>query len=295
MAARLRQKPGAGLTFPPTMSTPVQYFAAAVEIGLAASGGVLLWRLVLGPAARRRREAPRLAEWQGPAPEFLMFICLVMVGSFIAVTGASMLARPLGIRGDAATVMNGAGAQLGMLAGVALYRWRNERSLVTAPLSRLIEVLPAGGATFLISLPLLLTTAAAWEFVLEQLGLPTARQDLIGMFANADSPWLLATMISLAVIIAPLTEEYVFRAGVFRFLRTHVPRWLALLLPAAVFASLHVNWNTLQGLASLAPLVVLAVVFSIAYERTGRIGTCVVAHALFNLNTILVIFSGLAL
>lgn len=277
------------------MPTSLRYFAAAVEIGLAATGGVLLWRLALSPAARRQRPAPRLAEWNGPATDFLMFISLVMIGSFVAVMTAGMLARPLGIRGDAATVLNGAGAQLGMLAGVALYRGRTEQLLRVNPLSRLLEVLPSGGATFLISLPLLLATAATWEFALDRLGLPTARQDLIGMFANADSPWQLAAMIGLAVVIAPLTEEYVFRAGLFRFLRTHLPRWLALLLPASIFASLHVNWSTLQGLASLAPLVVLAVVFSIAYERTGRIGTCVVAHALFNLNTILVIFSGLAL
>jgi membrane protease YdiL (CAAX protease family) len=113
------------------------------------------------------------------------------------------------------------------------------------------------------------------------------------MFANAKSPWLLIVMITLAVVIAPLNEELVFRAGLFRFLRTRIPRWLALLLPALTFAVLHVNWHTLQGLASLAPLVMLAIVFSLAYERTGRIGTSIVAHACFNLNTILVIFSGL--
>ena len=42
--------------------------------------------------------------------------------------------------------------------------------------------------------------------------------------------------------------------------------------------------------ASLAPLVVLAVAFSLAYERTGHIGTAIVAHALFNLNTVILIF-----
>ena len=69
-------------------------------------------------------------------------------------------------------------------------------------------------------------------------------------------------------------------------------RAAALLLPAIFFASLHVNWTTLVGLPSLAPLVVLAVIFSLAYERTGTIGTAIVAHALFNLNTILLILAG---
>lgn len=277
------------------MPLPLRYFAAIIEIGFAAAGAVLLWRLVLSPAARARREPARLTPWVGPATDFAVFLFLVMTGSFVAVLVAGMLARPLGFRGDAVTVLNGAAAQLGMLAAVALHRWRADRSLPVAPLSSLLAVLPSGFVTFLISLPLLLATAATWTFLLETFGLPTAKQDLIGMFANAESPWQLAAMISLAVIIAPLTEEFVFRAGLFRFLRTHLPRWIALLLPAAIFASLHINWHTLQGLASLAPLVVLAVVFSLAYERTGRIGTCIVAHAFFNLNTILVIFSGLDL
>lgn len=277
------------------MSLPLRYLAAIIEIGFAAAGGVLLWRLVLSPTARAQRKPARLAPWTRPATDFASFLFLVMSGSFIAAMSAGMLARPLGFRGDAATVLNGAAAQLGMLAGVLFFRWRAEGSLPVASRSALLAVLPSGFVTFLISLPLLLTTAAAWEFLLEKLGLPTEKQDLISMFANAESPWQLAVMICLAVIIAPLTEEFVFRAGIFRFLRTHLPRWFALLLPAAIFASLHINWNTLQGLASLAPLVVLAVVFSLAYERTGRIGTCIVAHACFNLNTILVIFSGLAL
>jgi membrane protease YdiL (CAAX protease family) len=100
-------------------------------------------------------------------------------------------------------------------------------------------------------------------------------------------------MIALAVVIAPLNEELVFRAGIFRYLRTRIPRWAALLLPALTFAALHVNWQNLQGLSSLAPLVVLAIVLAIAYERTGNIGTSIVAHACFNLNTIVVILSGL--
>ena len=127
---------------------------------------------------------------------------------------------------------------------------------------------------------------------MKALDLPTERQSLIAMFANADSPLLLAIMISLAVVVAPLTEELVFRAGLFRYLRSRIPRWLALSVSALLFASLHVNWSTLEGLTSFVPLAVLAVMFSLGYERTGKIGTAIVAHALFNLNTIVLIFSG---
>jgi len=41
------------------------------------------------------------------------------------------------------------------------------------------------------------------------------------------------------------------------------------------------------------PLFVLAVVFCLAYERTGRIETTIIAHALFNLNTFVLVAAGI--
>lgn len=276
------------------MSPLYSYVAGAIELGLVGAGTVLLWRQVLSPAARARREPARLPAWDVAVTDFLAFLLLVLGGSFLAAAGAGFAGKALGLRGNSATVLSGAAAQLGMLAGVFVHRV----GILHQPVGFRLppkHVLSSGAATFLLSLPLMIATAHTWEFLLRQLGLPTERQDLIGMFAQLDSPWLLAAMITLAVAIAPLTEELVFRAGIFRYLRTRIHRGLALLVPAVVFALLHVNWETLQGLASVAPLVVLAVLFSLAYERTGEIGTAIVAHAWFNLNTLFVIFSGINL
>jgi len=276
------------------MPTSAATIAGSIELVLAGTGLVLLWRLVLSPAARARRAPSPLADWTAPISEFLFFIVFILAGSFVLAAASSLALRQLAWRGDAATVFTGAAAQLGMLGGVALYRLRADRTSLRAILPDR-RIMLAGAATFLMSLPLLMLTAKGSEFILEQLGLPTDKQDLVHMFAQADSKGLLAIMITLAVIIAPLTEELVFRAGLFRYARTRMPRALALLLPAVFFASLHVNWSTLMGLASLVPLVVLAMVFSLAYERTGHIGTSIVAHALFNLNTVLLILSGIVI
>jgi len=40
------------------------------------------------------------------------------------------------------------------------------------------------------------------------------------------------------------------------------------------------------------PAGALGIIFSIAYERTGRIEPAMVAHALFNLNTVVLILAG---
>lgn len=263
----------------------------SLELALAAAGLFVLWRFVLSPDARRNRTEPKLPEWPVPAAEFLLFLVLVLLGSFAFAAAASFAGKKMQLRGDAVTVFNGAAAQFGLLLGAAAFRIRVDRWSPRAVLPDR-RVITSGIATFLISLPILIGTAKVWEFILDRCGLPTDRQDLVGMFAHADSAGLLSIMITLAIVIAPLTEELVFRAGLFRYARTRLPRALALLLPALFFASLHVNWSTLQGLSSLAPLVALAVIFSLAYERTGHIATSMVAHALFNLNTVLLILSG---
>jgi len=149
--------------------------------------------------------------------------------------------------------------------------------------------LRAGLITFAIALPLLVTVGILWTLFLNRVGLPAERQELIGLFAEAKSPFLLGSLVVLASIVAPITEELVFRAGLFRYARTRLPRWAALLLPAVVFGALHGN------LASFAQLVTLGVLFSLAYERTGNIAVPMVAHALFNLNTIALILSGVDL
>lgn len=275
------------------MTFSAAHLVASLEIGLAFIGAMLAWRLFLRPSARASRAPAQLTPWVTTLPDFLVFVVFVVCGSAAAALFAGHFSKSLDLRGDAVTVVTGAGAQLGMLAGACIYWARPDhgRPTSTGPTSVLIS----GAVTFLVSLPFLLLSANLWELLLKQFKLPTERQSLVGMFANADSPVLLGIMIVLAVVIAPLTEELVFRAGLFRFLRGRVPRWIALAGPGVIFASLHVNWVTLEGLTSLVPLVVLAVMFSLAYERTGNIGTPIVAHALFNLNTVLLIFSGVGL
>ena len=264
---------------------------ASFELAIAVAGAILLWRLVLSPAARATRTPPILPRWEVTITEFLVFLLFIIGGTFVLAAAGGLVAKALDLRGDTLTVFTGSAAQIGMLAGVWFYWSQPERGRPTNPPGG-PGIIASGAATFLVSLPLLLLAAKASEVVLRAAGLPTERQSLIAMFANADSPLLLAIMILLAVVVAPLTEELVFRAGLFRFLRSWIPRWLALGVSALLFASLHVNWATLEGLTSFMPLAVLAVMFSLAYERTGKIGTAIVAHAFFNLNTIILIFSG---
>jgi membrane protease YdiL (CAAX protease family) len=275
------------------MSDPVIIVAASIEALIAVVGLTLLWRTTIGPALRHEPRPSAMPAWEGLPSDLLMFALTVVVAIFGAVLLANSAVKALKLTGDAGTIVAGTSAQLGMLIGALGYVASSKAFRAHAPL-RLRQAIASGFGTFAVCWPLVMGTAKAWEWLLNWAGVPAERQDLIRMFIEAKSPARIIPLVLVATIIAPMSEELVFRAGVFRFFRTRIPRVLAYLLPALLFAGLHVNWTSLEGLASFAPLFVLALVFSFAYERTGNIATTIIAHGLFNLNTIVLIYCGLS-
>lgn len=269
--------------------SPVAIAAYAVEGLLILAGLAILWRDARRPAEADERRLPR---WRADAAQTLGFFLAIFAGLFVGSLSTSGAVRLLGLRGDLATIVAGAGAQLGMLAGVLLFAARTP-GFVTLTHGAAASV-RQGGAIFLASLPLLFGTQLLWEFGLRSAGIEPRQQDLIRLFAEADSPATLVTLVALAVAIAPLAEELVFRAGLFRLARGYLPRVVALALPAVFFAALHVDWASTDGLASFGPLIAFAIILSLAYERTGNIAATILAHALFNLNTVILIFCGVA-
>lgn len=265
--------------------------AVLFEYLLILVGLVLLWRHVLSPLARTAAvSAPQLSPWELPAPDFLIFLFVIAAGGVLASFASGLVLSRFALPADTKTIFNSAAFQLGLLIGPAILPLKLGHHPLCPPLDR--TTLRSGLVTFLIALPVVTAVNLAWLGFLKLTGLPAEQQDLLRMFAQADSPALLGLMIALATLIAPITEELLFRATFFRYLRTRAPRWFALLLPGTIFAALHINWSTLDGLASFLPLVTLAIVFSIAFERTGRIGTAIIAHALFNLHTVVLLLCG---
>lgn len=260
--------------------------ATAFELGLLLAGSILLWRFALSPAARLGKMPPALPRWNAPLTDFLLFLWLVCSGGFAGSLAAGSFLKAHPLSSDEVAALATAAGQFGILGGLAVFNIWFDRHRAPPAHSK-ENVFWSGIVTFLIAMPVVTVTSLVWQALLELGGLPAEKQDLIRMFLEVKSPWLLAVMIILACVGAPLVEELIFRAGIFRFARTRLPRWAALLVPACLFGLLH------QNLASFAPLVVLGVLFSLAYERTGRIGTSMIAHGLFNLNSLILILAGI--
>ncbi len=272
----------------PEHVTPILAAAGTAELVLIFAGLVVWWRI-------GRTQPPRLAPWPVSVSDFLTCALAVIGGAYLFQVLGRAIAEPLLRKSsageDTRTMVYGTAFQLGLLAGLAgaraYLRMRREAAEVSTPPSRTASLPVAGLVTFLAVLPAVTVTGLAWSWIIQLLGLPPEPQDLVDMFAHPQSRLSFIVLFVLATVGAPIVEELIFRAGLFRYLRTRLPRWAALLLPALFFASLHGNW------ASLGPIAMLAIIFSLAYERTGRIGVTMIAHGLFNLNTILLVLAGM--
>lgn len=269
----------------PNLATAI---ALAVELSLLVVGLMLLWRLILSPAARAQPRNAALSPWAVTPSDFFLFLWFVIGGATLGSLTFGQLFGGDSLTLDTKAVIATGASQLGMLAGMGLFWKFFDRNKNPAEPNH--GFLLSGLATFAIAMPVVTAVSLLWQLLLGLIGLPVEKQDLIRLFTEAESPALLATMIALACVGAPLVEELVFRAGIFRYTRTRLPRWAGLLLPACLFGALH-DLN----LTSFAPLVTLGIIFSLAYERTGRIGTAIVAHALFNLNSVVLILANLGI
>ncbi|MGQ0552885.1 MAG: lysostaphin resistance A-like protein [Planctomycetota bacterium] len=86
--------------------------------------------------------------------------------------------------------------------------------------------------------------------------------------------------LPLAVIAAPLFEEFIFRGLIFGGLRRSQGLWPAALASAAIFAIVHPP-------VSVLPVFVMGFCAALAYERTGALLAPMIAHAVYNLIVIL--------
>lgn len=91
-----------------------------------------------------------------------------------------------------------------------------------------------------------------------------------------------SVVVGLSTMVgAPLVEELFFRGLLQQALARF--RWVALVVQGLVFGSLHLTpAEGLGNVGIIAGLAVLGMVFGYAAQRTGRLGTAVIGHAIFN-------------
>lgn len=283
---------------------PTTAIVNTVTIALCLAGVYLLWIWELSPAARRAPHYLRVRHIAAGWPYFLPVCFFVLIAAFFAqaltLQCLAWFVPGIPLTDPFASIIATAALDLGAIAA-ALYARRFLRTLENLPRIALIahtypQPAPAlpilkaalvGVGAFLIARAIFIPVALAWDWLLNLAGIDAAEQDLVGFFRDETSVARLAALSIVAIVIAPAAEEMVFRGGLFGYLRTRMHRSFAVLIPSILFGLVHGN------LRSFPLLVILGMINSVAYERTGRLTTPIVVHALVNLSTIAILLLGI--
>lgn len=131
--------------------------------------------------------------------------------------------------------------------------------------------------TFLAVLPVCIGLVILFKHVFEAVGLPIKIHPALEYLRLFSPPWKLLAVFQ-AVILAPLAEEIFFRGLLQSFLRQQLgsPR-IAILIASVVFAAMHLNQPQ-----AIPALLALSLALGYNYERTGRLTSAILIHAIFN-------------
>lgn len=134
---------------------------------------------------------------------------------------------------------------------------------------------------YLASIPFLLLTVFVWHLLLKQVfGVEIELQEVAQMVSHEIS-WLQILYIVVAIGVAPVFEELLFRGLLFPYLAKRIGIAGGTVLVSMLFAIMHFH------LPSLAPLFLLSALFCLAYWYTGSLWPGIGMHAIFNTVNIL--------
>jgi len=243
---------------------------------------------------KKRRPNHRLIQpWQTSWLRFLLFVfCLLGAQTLFGLVVKVLLqSLPIHLPVQQFNMLIGVSMQLGMLLFLLTlclgYKTFFGDGINSRPISNLKSFLKAL-YHYAACLPLILLTSLVWIGTLmwmrKRFHIPfdMALQDVVLFFIHHKKERLiLSTLIVFACVIAPITEELIFRAGFYRFLKGRWGDFPALIVSSIIFAALHQNWT------SFVPLCLLGMLLTRLYEHFGNLKPAIFLHAIFNTNTMI--------
>jgi membrane protease YdiL (CAAX protease family) len=218
---------------------------------------------------------------QTPAFGLIDGILAVALTSFLLFTVAVSFSRPGPVELTNAGIIASFIITVAMVALiVAVVKTRGGNVANLAGFGRLgaVRAIGTGAILLVASYPLV------WcADIVEQRFVHGARQNIVELFNTSGTITQRVIIIIFAVAIAPAAEEFIFRFFLYGVFRRYFGLLFGIVANAFLFAAVHAH------LPSLAPLFVLAVCFTIAYEWSGSILVSMTMHSLFNATTLFVL------
>ncbi len=126
------------------------------------------------------------------------------------------------------------------------------------------------------AMPLILLTSYSYQWLLEWIrGQENELQD-VAQVLQQEINWLQISYTAMAVIIAPIYEEILFRGIFFPYLVQKTGLIPGMLIISACFAVMHFH------LPSFVPLMLLSATLCLSYWRTQTLWVPIGIHAIFN-------------
>jgi membrane protease YdiL (CAAX protease family) len=167
--------------------------------------------------------------------------------------------------------------------------------------SRMRAGVLAGITGLVLALPLVCASMALTDWAFRRIGYQhPSEHELLRAMGDTPDAWVKYLAILVAVLVAPLWEELLFRGHIQTLVRESLVRageprdpaamldtapaparphplqaWLAILLTSFVFASVHPVWT-------IPPIFVLSICLGLAYERTNNLWVPIIMHSGFN-------------
>ncbi len=197
----------------------------------------------------------------------ITFLLLNAIASFSAQSSSTLNSRDLAANIVFTVVM------LVVLAGFLELRRINVEKIAGFSKHGIVRSVFTGALLLLAGYPLI---SAADGITRLFSGEGSSKQNIVELFNGSHTLHERVMIIVLAVAIAPIAEEFVFRFFIYGVLRRYIGRFGGLIFTSLLFAAVHAH------LPSFAPLFVLAACFTIAYEWSGSILVSMTMHSLFN-------------
>lgn len=133
-----------------------------------------------------------------------------------------------------------------------------------------------GTLGYLALLPILFTVSLVNQGLMSRFGYTPELQEVALLLTEPHTLLVRVYLVTLAIVIAPLFEECLFRGLALPVLLRAAGPGPAVLVVSAVFAGIHFH------APAFLPLFAVAVMFSLAYLYTRSLLVAVVMHGLFN-------------
>jgi len=99
---------------------------------------------------------------------------------------------------------------------------------------------------------------------------------LVNIFFKEGNPFILGGVIVLAVLVAPVIEEIVFRGFIYSAVKKRAGITLAIIVTSALFSLLHMS------IFSFLPIFFLGIALAYLYEKTGLLISSITLHVIHN-------------